>query len=313
MPKYRHRLPQTSGELFVTDGGLETTLIFHHGITLPEFAAFVLMQDDTGVDTLQRYYREYGTLAQRYGVGFLFDSPTWRASRDWGQRLGFSEQALADLNRRSIELLMGIRDSSETHATRGVISGCIGPRADGYVPSRRMSSEEAAEYHLPQVRTFSQTEADMISVLTLNYVEEAIGVTLAARSVGMPVAISFTVETDGTLPTGDTLKEAIERTDDATAAFPAYYMINCAHPTHFRQSLDLAGTWLSRVRGLRANASQKSHAELNDATELDDGDPRSFGTDYRRLKARLPQLSVLGGCCGTDKRHIEAICKAVLE
>lgn len=312
MPKYRLRLPQVSGDLFITDGGLETTLIFHHGIDLPEFAAFVLLQDSAGVETLQGYFRDYATLAQRYKVGLILDSPTWRANRDWGEKLGFSQPALADLNKRSIELLATIRDSMETDATRGVIGGCVGPRADGYIPSRLMSAEEAAEYHFPQVQTFAQTQADMVTVLTMNYVEEAIGVALAARSSGMPVAISFTVETDGKLPTGDTLRDAIERTDEATSSFPTYYMINCAHPVHFKQSLTPSGDWLSRIRGLRANASQKSHAELNEATELDAGDPDQLGEDYRDLRDQLPHLSVFGGCCGTDQRHLEAICKATV-
>jgi len=135
---------------------------------------------------------------------------------------------------------------------------------------------------------------------------------LAAQSSAMPIAISFTVETDGRLPTGDTLQHVIEATDEATGAFPIYYMINCAHPVHFKQSLAGSGDWLGRIRGLRANASQNSHAELNEATELDAGDPQQLGVEYRNLKAQLPQLNVLGGCCGTDQRHVEAVCRAVV-
>jgi S-methylmethionine-dependent homocysteine/selenocysteine methylase len=273
MSKYRHNLPQTSGDMFITDGGIETTLIYHHGLNLPEFAAFVLLEDEEGIEALRRYYRDYAAIGQRYRVGFILDSPTWRANRDWGSRLGYSEEALAQINRRAIELMLEIRESVETDATRGVIGGIIGPRGDGYVPSNMMMIEEATAYHLKQIETFAQTEADMVTALTLNYIEEAIGVALAAQSCNMPVAISFTVETDGKLPTGDTLKEAIERTDEATGAFPVYYMINCAHPLHFQQSLTPAGDWLSRIRGLRANASQMSHIELNAATELDDGNP----------------------------------------
>ncbi len=312
MPKYRHNLPQISGDMFISDGGMETTFIFHHGIELPEFASFVLLQNEAGVKTIERYYRDYAAIAQRYQVGFILDTPTWRANRDWGSKLGFSEQDLAQINQHAIELLLDIRDSIETTTTRGVVSGAIGPQADGYVPSNMMTIEQATAYHLPQIRTFAQTEADMVSAYTMNYVEEAIGVALAAQSCNMPVALSFTVETDGKLPTGDTLQKVIEQTDEATGGFPVYYMINCAHPLHFQQSLAPDGEWLSRIRGIKANASQKSHTELNEATELDAGNPIELGSYYRTLRNQFNHFSVLGGCCGTDHRHIEAICKAAL-
>ena len=312
MPKYRHNLPQISGGMFISDGGMETTFIFHQGIELPEFASFVLLNTEAGIQTLKNYYNDYAAIAQRHGVGFILDTPTWRANRDWGSKLGFSEQDLVQVNQRAVQFLLDMRDSIATDATRVVINGVIGPQADGYVPSNIMSIEEATAYHLPQIKTFAQTEADMVTAYTLNYVEEAIGVALAAQSCNMPVAISFTVETDGKLPTGDTFKQAIERTDEVTGSYPAYYMINCAHPLHFQQSLSPDGNWLSRIRGIKANASQKSHAELNEATQLDDGNPVELGSYYRTLKNQFNHLSVLGGCCGTDHRHIEEICKSVL-
>jgi S-methylmethionine-dependent homocysteine/selenocysteine methylase len=242
----------------------------------------------------------------------ILESPTWRANRDWGQKLGYSGNALAEANRKAIVLLAEVRNSFETEATRIVISGNIGPRGDGYVPSALMSVAEAADYHREQIGTFAQADADMVAAFTMNYVEEAIGVASAARSVDMPVAISFTVETDGKLPTGQALKEAIEKTDAATQSYPAYYMLNCAHPTHFMDSLAPAGDWLSRIRGLRANASTKSHAELNEATALDDGVPVELGRQTREVKNRLTELCVIGGCCGTDHRHVEEMCKAFL-
>ncbi|MBI1279531.1 MAG: homocysteine S-methyltransferase [Anaerolineaceae bacterium] len=312
MPKYRDNLPQISGDTFISDGGLETTFIFHYGIELPEFAAFVLLQNEDGLKTMERYYHDYAAIAQRYGVGFIFDTPTWRANRDWGNKLGFSEQDLVQFNQRAIDLLLNIRESIETDTTQGIINGAIGPQADGYVPSKMMTIEQAAAYHLPQVTTFAQSEADMVTAYTLNYVEEAIGVALAAQSCNMPVALSFTVETDGKLPTGDTLQQAVEQTDEATGGYPLYYMINCAHPLHFQQSLASEGKWVSRIRGIRANASQKSHAELNEATELDAGNPIELGTYYRTLRNQFGHLNVLGGCCGTDHRHIEEICKSTL-
>ena len=191
-----------------------------------------------------------------------------------------------------------------------VISGCVGPRGDGYNPATLMSAAEAHAYHSEQIDIFRDTAADMVTAITMTYPEEAIGIARAGQAAGMPVAIAFTVETDGKLPTGATLKDAIRAVDDATAGAPAYYMINCAHPTHFSDALEDGGSWVSRLRGIRANASRKSHAELDEATELDAGDPMELGALYRDLRHRFGHINVLGGCCGTDHRHIGEICKA---
>jgi S-methylmethionine-dependent homocysteine/selenocysteine methylase len=311
MSKYRNRLPQLSGNPFITDGGIETTLIFLDGFDLPGFAAFVLLDSEAGTEALENYFRRYADLARKYRTGFILESPTWRASSDWGTKLGYSEEALADMNRRAIKLLAGIRNDYETTQTPVVISGCVGPRGDGYKPSARMSADEAEEYHRKQIEVFSGSEADMITAITLNYVEEAIGIAQATRLAKMPSAISFTVETDGRLPSGESIESAIEIVDAATQAAPAYYMINCAHPTHFQHELQTGKPWLSRVRGIRANASRKSHAELDEAQDLDAGDPHELAGQYRSLVESVPTLNVLGGCCGTDHRHIEEICKAI--
>ena len=312
MAKYRSALPQLSSGIFLTDGGIETTLIFHEGLELPDFAAFDLLKDSDGYESLRKYFRTYAALAKHYQVGFILESATWRANPDWGTKLGYSDSALADVNRKAIELLRGIRDEYENEKTKMVISGCIGPRGDGYNPTSMMSAEEAQQYHMAQIGTFSDTDADMVTAITMNYVEEAIGITRAARSAGMPVVISFTVETDGKLPTGQTLQDAVESVDEATNGTPAYYMINCAHPTHFEGALVAGEPWLERIRGIRANASAKSHAELNDSEELDEGDPVELGRQHRALLGKLKNLNVLGGCCGTDHRHVEEICKACI-
>lgn len=312
MAKYRDNLPQLAGKLFLADGGIETTLIFHDGLDLPEFAAFVLLQDEAGRQALRAYFRTYAALAQEYGAGLVLESATWRANPDWGYKLGYTDDELAALNRKAIDLLVGIRQEHERAGAPIVISGCIGPRGDGYIPSAVMSAAEAQRYHTLQVETFRQTAADLVTAITMNYVEEAIGIARAAQAAAMPVVISFTVETDGNLPTGQSLREAIERVDDATLGAPAYYMINCAHPQHFAGVLEPGASWAERIRGVRANASTKSHAELNESSELDIGDPEDFGRQHRALLGLLPRLSVLGGCCGTDHRHIEAICRACL-
>lgn len=310
MSQYRNALPQLGDRPFITDGGLETTLIYHEGIDLPHFAGFVLLDRPEREAILERYFARYAEIGRTQGVGVVLESATWRANPDWAAKLGYDAEALARIHRKSIAQLLGIRARFETPSTPIVVSGNLGPRGDGYRPNARMSVAEATAYHGPQIRTFAATDADMVAAFTMNYPEEAIGIASAAKASGMPVAIAFTVETDGRLPSGDSLADAIARTDDATDAHPAYYMINCAHPSHFRAVLDEGGAWRDRIRGIRANASKRSHAELDAATEIDIGDIAELARDYGALQAMLPRLAVVGGCCGTDHRHVEAICRA---
>ena len=310
MAQFRKDLPQLGGDFFLTDGGIETTLIFLEGIELPDFAAFDLFKRSEGEAALRKYFRTYAGLAQRFDTGLILESPTWRASADWGTRLGYTAREMADVNRRAIGLLDEIRNECKGNAKEVVISGCVGPRGDGYSPVKTMSEKDAQSYHQQQIQALETTAADMVTAITMNYVEEALGITRAAESAGMPVAISFTLETDGRLPTGQTLRAAIEQVDSVTSGYPSYYMINCAHPTHFEHVLVEEEPWVQRIRGLRANASRKSHAELNESPELDIGDPIELGGQHAQLKSRLPKLSVMGGCCGTDHRHIEQIAAA---
>jgi len=310
MIRYRHQLPQLAGGLFLSDGGLETTLVFHERLELPFFAAFALLKDEKGTTILHRYFTRYAELAAARGLGAVLESPTWRANPDWAAKLGYDAAALADANRKGIQLLERVRSRLESAHSPIVISGNLGPRGDGYRAEAGMSIAEAQAYHAPQVEVFAGTHADMIAAFTMNYAAEAIGITLAARDAKMPVAISFTLETDGRLPSGQSLADAITETDAISGVYPAYYMINCAHPTHFESVLREQSPWRERIRGLRANASRRSHAELDSSPDLDIGDPAELGHEYRALRELLPQLNVLGGCCGTDHRHVEAICAA---
>ena len=312
MAKYRRHLPQLKDRLFLTDGGLETTLVFHEQIDLPHFAAFDLLKDDIGTERLRSYFARYAQIARNQRVGLVLEAPTWRANRDWGEKLGYDAVTLADANRKAIGLALEIRAAFETPDTKIVISGNLGPRGDGYRPGARMSIDEAQAYHTPQLATFAETDADMAAAFTMNTIEEAVGITRAAKQLQLPVAISFTLETDGRLPSGDTLAAAIETTDALTAGYPAYYMINCAHPSHFDAVLAAGGGWRDRVRGLRANASRRSHAELDESPDLDAGDPAELGSQYRGLRPLLRRMSVVGGCCGTDHRHVAAICDALV-
>jgi S-methylmethionine-dependent homocysteine/selenocysteine methylase len=307
MSKYRHHLPQLDAPTFLTDGGIETTLIFHDGFELPDFAAFALLADPAGRAALHRYFDSYAAVATRDGVGIVLETPTWRASADWGARAGYGVEDLEAINHDAVDLLVEVRARHETPSTPIVISGCVGPRGDGYQVDATMTAQEARNYHALQARAFAASEADLVTAITMTYVEEAIGVTEASRSAGMPVVISFTVETDGRLPSGQPLGEAIEAVDAATGAYPAYYMVNCAHPTHFASVFDDSPAWTARIGGVRANASKLSHAELDEAEALDAGDPAELAEQYAELRAALPGLRVLGGCCGTDHSHIDAI------
>ena len=305
--KYRHRLPQLDGQIFLTDGGLETTLIFHEGWDLPAAEAFVLLDSARGLTALRAYFARYVPMAVKQGTGFILESPTWRANPDWAAKIGYNRNKLAKLNRAAIDLMREIRDAYETEPTPMVISGCVGPRGDGYDPGNVMSPDDAEAYHAWQIGVFRDAGADFITATTMTNVNEALGVARAARTAKMPCVISFTLETDGRLPTGEKLSEAITTVDRETDGGPAYYMINCAHPTHFDAVLKGGTSWVRRLRGLRANSSKRSHAELDNAPELDTGNPEELGEQYRDLLRRFPHINVLGGCCGTDHRHIECI------
>jgi homocysteine S-methyltransferase len=302
-------LPQLE-RLFVTDAGLETDMIFNRRVDLPCFASITLLRTGEGRRVLEDYFRSYLELARRLGTGCLLESASWRASPDWAPKLGMDVAELAELNRSSVEMLKRLREEYKTERTPIVVSGCIGPRGDGYDPGAIMSAEEAELYHAWQASALASAGPDVLSAITMTNVNEAIGITHAARSVGLPVVVSFTVETDGRLPTGDSLAKAIAAVDKATDSYPIYYMINCAHPTHFMPALEDGGGWTKRIRGLRANASRCSHAELDAMTALDRGNPEELAELYREIRERLPQINVIGGCCGTDIGHVTAIAES---
>lgn len=292
---------------FLNDGGLETELIYHDKLDLPQFAAFVLMRDEDGRQALRRYFNRYLDLAEAEGRGFLLDTPTWRANLSWAPKLGLGNAEIRAVNQQAVELARGLR-GARSWADRILINGSIGPAGDGYAPDQQLTPEAAYDLHAPQLESFAAAKVDLATAATMTHVGEAIGLARRAQSLGLPIALSFTVETDGKLPVGTLLADAIAAVDDATGGAPIYYGINCAHPTHFAGILQ--GDWLQRIGLVRANASRLSHAELDVATELDDGDPEEFGTLHGELARLLPNLRVIGGCCGTDTRHVAAAARA---
>jgi S-methylmethionine-dependent homocysteine/selenocysteine methylase len=307
----RQPLPQLEGHrIFVTDGGLETELVFHDGRDLPCFAAFPLLADPDGRARLRRYYDGYLDIARRHAMGFLVETPTWRANPDWAAQLGYSNRRLDAANRAAVDLAEEVRAAAAADGITTVVSGCLGPRGDGYDPSAAMTSEEAEDYHSVQIATFADTSADQVTAMTITNTAEATGIVRAAVSAGIPVAMSLTVETDGRLPTGQPLREAIEQVDAETDSLAAYFMVNCAHPTHFSSAVSQGGPWQQRLKGLRANSSVRSHAQLDEATELDEGNPEELGAQCAQLREHLAAVRVLGGCCGTDARHVSAVVSA---
>jgi homocysteine S-methyltransferase len=300
-----------TSDLLLTDSGLETVLVFLDGMDLPAFAAFPLLEDEGGRERLRRYYREHLAIAADAGTGFVLETPTWRVNREWGAELGYSTDDLRRVAHDSIAFVDEL--AGEWQGTGRVErSACLGPRGDGYVPGTTlMRPDEAADYHRQQVQDYKDAGADRVSALTLSYVEEAVGIAAAASDAGIPAVIGFTLETDGRLPSGTTLEEAISTVDASTASYPSWYLVNCAHPDHIAPAITEGAAWTQRIGGLRANASRRSHAELDEATELDAGDPEELAQGYVELARALPALSVVGGCCGTDVRHVAAIARAM--
>ena len=293
----------------ITDAGLETWLLFQQGIDLPAFAAYPLAGTHEGRRLLTEYFEYYVTIARSVGASVVLETPTWRANPDWAATLGHDRAALAELIAASVDVVASVRHSWSGQGSF-LISGAVGPRGDGYRIDTMMTAEAAAEYHSFQIGCLAARGVDVITAMTIGYAEEAIGIVHAAQAIGRPVVVSFTLETDGRLPSGISLAAAIEETDAATNRGAQHFMINCAHPTHFVDALDGTSAWASRIGGLRANASSLSHAELDEMVELDEGDPADLAARYVALRSLLPSLSVLGGCCGTDHRHVEAIAQA---
>ena len=299
--------------MVLTDGGLETVLVFEEGVDLPHFAAFPSLDSDEGRVLLHRYYEPFLHLARERGCAFVLSSPTWRANPDWGEVLGYDQVALVNLNARAVGLLEQLRNNVLAPEDRNavVVEGCIGPRSDAYRPTLRMDAQQAADYHSLQLRAFADAGCEQTAALTLSYPEEAIGIVRAATAFGLPITIGFTVETDGGLPSGDSIEQAIRAVDEATDGAARSFMINCAHPSHFEAALP-EGDARRRFHALRANASMKSHEELDAAEDLDAGDPIDLAQRYVALRRELPELHVLGGCCRTNIHHVTEISDAWL-
>lgn len=298
-----------SRRFFLSDGGLETTMIFDYGFDLPCFSAAALLDTEEGRNALSGYFETYLDIARRTGRGFLLDAPTWRAGANWAGPLGMTTDAVLAINGLAVDFVRDIRDRNETDTLPILINGLVGPSGDAYEIESELTAQRAMEIHAPQIHALGKSGVDLISAMTLNHAGEGAGIAIAAKEIDVPVVISFTLETDGRLPSGQPLSEAIDEVDSASNKAPLYFMINCAHPDHFRSVLEGGSRWVERIGGIRANASRLSHAELDASEELDSGDPNELSDLHRDLLEVLPKIRVVGGCCGTDSRHVGCIAR----
>lgn len=291
---------------FLSDGGLETWLIYTRNCQLTLFAAFPLLATPKGANHLQEYYNEYLEVAQELRMGLVLSTPTWRASTRWGEEMGFSQVEVDQFNVDAVKMLKCVKDISKDGPTV-VVDGQIGPMEDGYKPEVKHSVQACKEYHIRQVAVLKDAGVDLVTAATLTNWEEATGITLAAKECKTPLAVGFTVELDGRLPSGDSLEDAVEKVDKMTGAYPSYYMVNCGHPDHIRKAMEKGGKWRERVMAFRVNASRKSHEELDRMETLDEGDVEELGRLTAELGKLMPRMVLMGGCCGTRAEHVRSI------
>ena len=308
----KKKLPQLQGRNMTCGGGFETWLQYVDGFTLRHFCAFELLNDERGVACLTDYHRKLVEAAVENGFGVINEGLHYRASRDWGELIGFSKEALEEINIRGIEFYKDFAREYDSPETPMIVGGVIGPRGDAYNVGRTPDAAEAEDYHSEQILTFKKAGADVVTAATFSSIEEATGLARAAKSADMPVVISFFVARGGKLKGGETLEEAISAVDAATESAPAYYMINCTHPSEFTPGLT-DGDWTRRLGGFMPNAVAMETLDLCKLGHLEDGDPEELGGQMADLARRFPHINVWGGCCGTDGRHIGQITRQVGE
>lgn len=292
--------PMKPEEIWMSWTGMETDLIFNKGYELPEFAAFPMIDNPDGRERLEGYYEELIKIGRDTNVGIILNTPTWMANPDRAIGVGYGADDLPRVTHDAVALARGVAQKHDDVAT--LVSVQIGPQGDGYKPGIAAIDASAA-YHAPQIMAAKTSDADLVSAYTLGSTGEAIGISIAANRIGVPALISYTVETDGKLADGTSLAEAVLALSEQ--AKPAAIMVNCAHPDHISNGLD-GGAWEAKLSGIIANASRQSHAELDECEVLDDGDPEELSLQLAELKKAHSGLTVFGGCCGTDLRHLRA-------
>ena len=301
---------KSSGRLMTTAGGFETWMQYVDGFELRHFCGFELLNDPRGVTCLRDYHRKVVEAAVASGFGVINEGLHYRASRDWGELIGFSKDALEEINLRGIEFYRDFAREYASPETPMLVGGVIGPRGDAYNVGRTPDAAEAEDYHSEQILTFRKAGADHVTAMTFSSFDEAIGLARAAKAADMPVVVSFIASNGGRLHGGETLEQAITRVDAETGNAPQYYMTNCTHPTEFEPALT-PGDWIQRLGGFMPNAVAMETLDLCKLGHLEDGDPEELGAQMAGLAKRFPHINVWGGCCGTDGRHIGEITRQV--
>lgn len=302
---------QRQGVRFLTEGGQETEIMYKFGHELPEFAMYPLLENAAAMAELKGMYERVLDVAATHGFAVMLTGLDYRASPDWGAKLGYSREALANALIQSIEFLREVSRPYQGQISEIKIGGMTGPRGDAYSLNKSITAEEAEDYHSFHTEVVKRAGVSFTSAVTFNSVPEAIGAARAAAKLDMPIYISFTLDSNHRLKSGPSLKEAIETVDrEAGVAKPDFYGLNCSHPLEFEPALE-PGDWIKRVRSLRPNASAKDKMELCTIGHLEDGDPVDLGLRMGALARRYPHIDIWGGCCGTWDKHLNQIAKNV--
>jgi homocysteine S-methyltransferase len=303
---------QQPGVNYLTEGGQETEILYKYGYELPHFAMYPLLDNPRAMTELRGMYGRYLDTAARHGFGVIIGGLDYRASPDWASLLGYSGEALAEMQMRAIDFLREVATPYQAQVPALVYAGILGPRGDAYELNKTITAVEAEDYHSEQLATLARARVDLVEAMTFNSVEEVIGLSRAASRAGLPLAVSFTLDNSTSrLVSGPSLKEAIETVDAQTGDDrPAFYGINCSHPLEFMPAIE-PGDWFERVRCLRPNAAMMDKISLCTLGHLESGDPVQLGELMGGLARRYPHLDIWGGCCGTWDTHLDEIARNV--
>ncbi|PTU32273.1 homocysteine S-methyltransferase family protein [Stenotrophobium rhamnosiphilum] len=302
---------QKAGVLYMTEGGQETEIMFKFGHDLPQFAMYSLLDKPQALAELKAMYCRYLDASAKHGFVALMGGLDYRASPDWGSLLGYSREALAETQHRCIDFLRDVAKPYVDQLPGISYVGIVGPRGDAYSLNQTITAESAEDYHSVQLETLSKAGVDLVSAMTFNNIPEAVGLSRAAARVGLPLALSFTLDSTCCLKSGPSLKEAIEAVDtQAGDAKPTFYGINCSHPFEFEPAIE-PGAWFQRVRSLRPNAAKMDKISLCQLGHLEEGDPKELGELMGDIAKRYPHIDIWGGCCGTWETHLDEIARNV--
>jgi homocysteine S-methyltransferase len=311
MADKKHFPPQKEGRFYLSEGGTETEILYKYGFELPQFAMFPLLDNPEAVSKMQGMYRKYLDVVAKHGMCALMGGLDYRASPDWGKLLGYSPQGLSEANHKSINFLREIAKEYTSDIPDILIQGLIGPRGDAYKMNLNITENEAEDYHSIQLNTLKEANVDLALAITFNNIPESIGVARAAKKIGVPLAISLSLDSTSKLNSGPSLAEAITTIDEETELAPEFYLINCSHPLEYESAI-VSGDWINRIRGVRPNASKMEKIALCQIGHLEDGDPVELGVQCGDLARRYPHMDIWGGCCGTWDTHLDQIAKNIL-